>query len=81
MNLILMSKQRGTSSTSSEQPVNRLIGKRNNLTQFSTLDDCQKITIHKGTMTRRIIKKPQVAMISSPRIIIVNKGTSRLDLR
>ena len=80
MSLILLSKARGTSSKNSEVPKHRLIGKKNLLTKFSTLDESQKITINKGTKTRRISKAPQLGIPSSRRVMILNRGTSRLNL-
>ena len=81
MSLILLSKQRGTSSHNSEAvPKHRMIGDKNLITKFSTLDKSQKITVNKGTKTRRISKSSLIGIPSSRRVMILNSGTLRLNL-
>ncbi|MCE2505326.1 MAG: hypothetical protein J4F36_02375 [Nitrosopumilaceae archaeon] len=78
MSLILMNNQRGTSSFSSNKFHNNRFAKNDHNTRFSK--EGLKLTIQKGTKSRRITKKPKVGIPISHRVIIVNRGTLRLNL-
>ncbi len=75
-----MNNQRGTSSFSSDNSVKWWFRKKNQVTRFSSLDEGQKITINKGTKTIQIIKNPIVGIPIYHKILVVNRGTQRLDL-
>ena len=69
---------RGTKSFSSNKSHNNRFAKNDHMTRFS--NEGLKLTIQKGTKSRRITKKPKVGIPIPHRIIIVNRGTLRLNL-
>lgn len=73
-----MNYHRGTSSFSSEKTNDTRFEKNDHVTRFSK--EGLKLTIQKGTKSHRIIKKPKVGIPTFHRVIIVNKGTLRLNL-
>ena len=78
MSLILMNSSRGTSSFSSDKSHNNRFEKSDHNTRFSK--EGLKLTIQKGTKSRRVTKKPKVGIPISHKVIVVNKGTLRLNL-
>ena len=78
MSLILMNSSRGTSSFSSDKSHHNRFAKSDHNTRFSK--EGLKLTIQKGTKSRRVTKKPKVGIPISHKVIVVNKGTLRLNL-
>ncbi len=78
MSLVLMNYCRGTKSFSSDKSHSNRFAKNNHMTRFSK--EGLKLTIQKGTKSHRITKKPKVGIPVSHKIIIVNKGTLRLNV-
>ena len=62
----------------SKKSCNNRFTKNDEITRFSNKG--LKLTIQKGTKSRRIAKRPKVGITISHRIIIVNRGTLRLNL-
>lgn len=80
MSQICMNYQRGTSSFFSENTTQPRFEKNYQITRFSSSKKGQKITIQKGTKTMWISKKVNLAIPHCHKILIVNRGTRRLDV-
>ncbi|QDI89028.1 hypothetical protein Nisw_05555 [Candidatus Nitrosopumilus sp. SW] len=78
MSLVLMNSCRGTKSFISDKSHHHRFVKNNHSTRLSK--EGLKLTIQKGTKSHRITQKPKVGIPVSHRIIIVNRGTLRLNL-
>ena len=73
-----MNSCRGTSSFSSDKSHHNRFAKNDHVTRFSK--EGIKLTIQKGTKSHRITKKPKVGIPIFHKVIVVNKGTLRLNL-
>lgn len=73
-----MNSCRGTKSFSSDKSHHNRFAKNDHTTRFSK--EGLKLTIQRGTSSHRISKKLKVGIPTSHRVIIVNKGTLRLNL-
>ncbi len=80
MSLILMSNQRGTSLFYSDGVSDRRFEKKNQVTQFSYYREGKKISINRGTKSIWITKKPFLGIPYENKVIIVNRGTRRLEI-
>ncbi|KER06703.1 hypothetical protein AAA799E16_00420 [Marine Group I thaumarchaeote SCGC AAA799-E16] len=69
---------RGTRSFSSDKSHSNRFAKSDHMVRFSK--EGLKLTIQRGTKSHRTTKKPKVGIPISPKIIIVNRGTLRLNL-
>ena len=80
MSQICMNYQRGTSMFYSNNITQPRFEKNNQITRFSSSKEGQKITIQKGTKTIWISKKINPAIPNFHKILVVNRGTRRLDV-
>ena len=78
MSLILMNHCRGTTSFRSDKSNSNRFTKNDHITRFSK--EGLKLTSHRGTKSSRITKKLKVGIPISHKVIVVNKGTLRLNL-
>jgi len=75
-----MSDQRGTSSFYSDSVSDRRFEKKNQVTLFSFYIKGRKISINRGTKSIWIIKKPFLGIPYENKVILVNRGTRRLEI-
>lgn len=75
-----MNNQKGTTSFYSEGMAHRRFEKTNQMTRFSKFREGMKISINKGTKSMWISKKPFMGIPYEHKVIVLNKGTRRLEI-
>lgn len=75
-----MNYQRGTSRVNSDNLSEPRFENNNQITRFSFEKKGQKISIQKGTKSLWVFKKENPAIPNTIKILVVDKGTRRLDV-
>ena len=80
MSKICMNNQRGTSRFYSDNMTQPRFEKNNQITRFSSKKEGQKISTQRGTKSLWISKKENLAIPNHYTMLVVNRGTRRLDV-
>ena len=80
MSSLRFSSNRGTSWYFSDDSTKNFVNNKNMISRISRNEDGEKIHVNKGTKVLRLVKKPFSGIPRTHRVLLLNKGTLRLEI-